>query len=373
MQDAPEDADDWGRPVWEDEADEAREDLLPRTLAHGGTGRDTEQTLLAPLATAVEAVARLDARAGCASDRVAEGLRRRLALREAAGWLAHQGAWVHPTDLALREAGLTGSYTAAAITGRLRSALPATSDAGPLDHVADDLAVSCALQLGRLWLRLAERRTWAPLASADALRQTLGPLGQYGHPDEALSGFLGRFAGKPGTGSRAVPPLLRAGQAAQAWTSEYAGAGEGRADRLSTSGLFLAACVGRRGTTAAAIALPVWSATPSRLQALAGKVGATWIADFLDCVTDAAQRAGQELTRLQAAEQRISELTQTARSHLPGAADLALRLPVLTARTLAERLQVTPQAALGLIRQLAAAGLLREPTGRQAWRAFVVA
>jgi DNA binding protein with HTH domain len=47
---------------------------------------------------------------------------------------------------------------------------------------------------------------------------------------------------------------------------------------------------------------------------------------------------------------------------------------VLTARTLAERLQVTPQAALRLIRQLAAAaGLLPEATGRQAWRAFTIA
>src|SRR5689334_9295420 len=110
MQDMlPDEDDDWGRPVWEDEADEAREDLLSRTPAHGGAGRGSEQALMAPLATAVEAMARLDARAGCASDRVVDGLRRRLALRDAAGWLAHQGAWVHPTDLGLREAGLTGS------------------------------------------------------------------------------------------------------------------------------------------------------------------------------------------------------------------------------------------------------------------------
>jgi hypothetical protein len=189
------------------------------------------------------------------------------------------------------------------------------------------LAASGLLPPGRLWLRLVASCALTPLASADALRQTLGQLGQYGHPDEALTGFLGRFIAKPGTGSHAMPPLLRAGQAAQAWTSEYAGAGEGRADRLSTAGLSLAACV-CRGTPVAAIALPLWSATPSRLRALAGKAGATWLVDFLDCVTDAAQRAGQELTRLQAAEHRIGGLTQTARSHLPSAADLVLRLPV---------------------------------------------
>jgi hypothetical protein len=44
------------------------------------------------------------------------------AMREAAGWLAHQHAtWVHPTDLALRDAGLTGSVTAAAMRGRARA------------------------------------------------------------------------------------------------------------------------------------------------------------------------------------------------------------------------------------------------------------
>ena len=47
--------------------------------------------------------------------------------------------------------------------------------------------------------------------------------------------------------------------------------------------------------------------------------------------------------------------------------------PVLTARALAERLGLSPQAALGLINQLVAAGVLKEATGRAAWRAFVVA
>src|SRR5689334_19290440 len=83
----------WGRPVWEDGADEAREDLLPRALVHRGTGRGAEQALLAPLTTAVEAGARRDARAGCASDRVAEGLRQRLGLREAARLARSQGAY----------------------------------------------------------------------------------------------------------------------------------------------------------------------------------------------------------------------------------------------------------------------------------------
>ena len=45
---------------------------------------------------------------------------------------------------------------------------------------------------------------------------------------------------------------------------------------------------------------------------------------------------------------------------------------MLTARGLAERLRLSPQAGLGLINQLVAGGVLKEATGRAAWRAFVV-
>jgi predicted ArsR family transcriptional regulator len=58
---------------------------------------------------------------------------------------------------------------------------------------------------------------------------------------------------------------------------------------------------------------------------------------------------------------------------LPRALDHVLRTPVVTARSLAEALSVTPQAALGLLRQLTAAGVVREATGRAAWRAFTTA
>ena len=69
------------------------------------------QALLLPLTRAQDAVARLEASVAAAPDDVAAGLRARLALFEAAGFLAHHGPAVHPHDLALRDAGLTGSYT----------------------------------------------------------------------------------------------------------------------------------------------------------------------------------------------------------------------------------------------------------------------
>ena len=76
---------------------------------------------------------------------------------------------------------------------------------------------------------------------------------------------------------------------------------------------------------------------------------------------------------MQRAEAAGGTLARTARSHLPRALDHVLRTPVVTARGLAEDLSITPQAALRLLRQLTAAGVVREATGRAAWRAFTTA
>jgi hypothetical protein len=102
---------DWLRHAWTDEPSD--EDGAIGQGAKWNRSPDPA-VLLAPLAAAQDALARLEASAAAASAAVQEGLRARIALREAAGWLAHHGSWIHPTDLALREAGLGGSYTAAA-------------------------------------------------------------------------------------------------------------------------------------------------------------------------------------------------------------------------------------------------------------------
>ncbi len=375
-----EDDDDvWFRPVWEDEP--AGEGLDPPGLPPSARPHDTATldaaALLAPLAKASAALARLDARLEATDPAVAAGLRARLALREAAGWLAHQeGSWVHPVDLGLRAASLTGSITAAAMAGRLRATLPTTvpttADAGPRpDAPAEDLAVGQALQLGQLWLRLAEHRSWTPLADAASLRPLLDQLGCHEPAEDASAAWLARFAARPAATDAAVPALLRAGQAALAWSQRQPE--QGRGDHLPTAALFLAACAWRHAGGTPALALPFWSATPARLEALGRVAGPAWLPGFLGAVTDAAQRAGQELSRLQAAAARAAALRRTARSQLPAAAALALRLPVLTARGLADRLRLSPQAALILLKQLVAAGVLREATGRASWRAFVVA
>lgn len=95
-----------------------------------------------------------------ASPSVIEGLRARIGFREAAGWLGHSHTWLHPRDLALTDAGLTGAYTAAALSGRLGAELPTMTAQGVKpDVVPFEDAVSAAHDDGpvqsvhRVWWR----------------------------------------------------------------------------------------------------------------------------------------------------------------------------------------------------------------------------
>ena len=131
------------RPAWEDTPDETDADRAGaragspgppggrRCPAQRGPPPPSSPICSVPLALATDALARLDARAAAAPDAVRAGLLARMAFAEAAGWLAHAHAWVHPLDLALRAAGLTAS-TALAAVGRGHRALPQTF-AGPFD------------------------------------------------------------------------------------------------------------------------------------------------------------------------------------------------------------------------------------------------
>jgi signal transduction histidine kinase len=322
-----------------------------------------DHPLLSPLAEAQDAVARLEATAAAASPAIAQGLRARIAYREAAGWLAHAHTWIHPRDLALRDAGLTGSYTAAALAGRLGTELPTMTarDSQP-DVVPSDEVVAGALRLARLWRRLAEHRTWRPVADAAAVRETLGSLGWHATSDDAaIDDWLE-------TARREGPALIRAGHSGRDWMNRQA-----RTDPLAMDGLFLAACIWRGNGFGRDIPLPFWSAAAQLHHRLALRVGIDWMANFLACVAAAARAARDELAGLQRAEAAGIALARTARSQLPRALDHVLRTPVVTARGLADRLAVTPQAALGLLRQLIVAGVVREATGRVAWRAFTTA
>jgi hypothetical protein len=329
------------------------------------TGDPDTHPLLAPLADAQDAVARLEASTAAASPAVIEGLRARIAYREAAGCLAHAYTWIHPRDLALRDAGLTGSYTAAALSGRLDAQLPtmAARDSKP-DVVPSDDAVASALRLARLWRRLAEHRTWQPIADAATVLETLGSLGWRATSDDAAIDDWLESAGRRDRG----PALIRAGHGARNWMNR-----QSRTDPLAMDGLFLAACIWRDSGFGRNLPLPFWSAPIQLHHRLSLRVGTEWLAGFLACVAAASRAARDELAGLQQAEAAGVTLARTARSYLPRALDHVLRTPVVTARDLADELSITPQAALGLLRQLIAAGVVREATGRAAWRAFTTA
>lgn len=356
-----EDDDIWWRPTWqtEDETD------LPGTPRSRQPARDPDYAhpLLAPLARAQEAITRLEARVQAAAPAIAEGLRARMAYREAAGWLAYAHVWIHPRDLALRDAGLTGSYGPAARAGHLEAELPATTGHGSEFEIPpSDLSVDRALRLARLWRRLAEVRTWSPIADATTTRETLQQLGcgASARDIDDWHTVLEQL--------EAEPALIRAGRAARDWMN--------RAEvktPLTQDGIFLAACVWRQGGSGRAITLPFWTVPELRLQRLAPRVGLEWMAGFLDIVADAAKAGLVELGRLQTAAGKGRHLTATVRSKLPSACEAVLRAPVITARGLAHALDVTPQAALGLLRQLTEAEIIREATGRASWRAFVLA
>jgi hypothetical protein len=346
--------------------------------------------LLGPLCTATAALARLDARTAAAPPALREGLVARLALREAAGWLALRGAWVHPLDLALRELGLTGAFDIAAHAGRARRAMPNTTpeaaaagwqNAGLPAQFDAEAAARAALHLARLLRRLAGTRSADPFADVAAAAQSLGPLAPAaGAPDAAR---LARWRGAAEAAD--LPPLLAAARAAEGWMAGGVRDPPGAAEALLAAAALLA-----RRRELLAVALPFWAAAPAlarpgmdglprlRSDVAARLLGAgagplpSWPLAFLHLVAEAAQAGARELARLEdlAATGAAVVTRRDPRARLADAFAAALGMPVLTPRALAQRLKVTPQAATGLLRQLAAAGLVREITGRRSFRGF---
>jgi hypothetical protein len=316
--------------------------------------------LLIPLVRAQDAVARLEASVAAAPAPVAAGLRARLALLEAAGFIAHRGPAVHPHDLALRQAGLTGSYSVAAMTGRLKHTAPWTTADGT-HEIADDHLVGNALAYARQWRRLAELIV-QPLASLESLATPLSQLGACLADDETERDWLQAM---PGPNEQ--PGLLAAAAVMAAGLP-----GMQRAEQLELGPAYVAAALWRRHGYGRSCALPFWSAPVSRIEALSRRSGIAFARGYLECVAEAAQRGARELDRLHVASGKIASLPANARSRLPEAGALALREPLVTGRLLARTLDVSVRAGLDLITRLVAAGVLREMTGRAAWRAFAV-
>jgi hypothetical protein len=133
--------------------------------------------------------------------------------------------------------------------------------------------------------------------------------------------------------------------------------------------IFFAACLWREKNRSP-VPLPFWSAPEVYHYRLSLHVGLRWMADFLECVAAAAHTGLAELERLRRAEEKSAAIPRTNRSRLKDAITAAIRGPIITTRDLADTLHITPQAALGLLRQLSEAGVIQEATGRASWRVF---
>ncbi|HET8997574.1 MAG TPA: hypothetical protein VFN42_12975, partial [Acetobacteraceae bacterium] len=356
-------------PAWDDLPDEITPPAPPLRSRSAPTHRAADaHGLLAPLAAAQDALARLDASAEAAPDPIRIGLIARLALREAAGWLASQSAWVHPHDLALRIANLAGRFDTAAQIARPRTTLPGTISAipGGWDDPEDlaalargELAAVRALALSRLLAALPRRHD--PLATPETAAALLGPLGAGAlEPDRFAAWRAAHLPGRGRSGTSrapALPPLLQAADAALAWMESGA---SDEPDALAA--LALAALLLTRSGTPRIIPLPFWAAWPAlghpvgeglpRLRPAvardsAGMERVPWPAVFLTFVAEAARAGLRELGRLRAAAAAGAALGKglDKRSRLPAAVTLVLAAPVVTARDLATRLGITPQAA----------------------------
>ena len=388
------------RPVWEDTPDETDADRRPPSR-RAADGADVD-LLLATLADAADALARLDARVAASDETLRVGLLARLALAEAAGWLAHAQSWVHPLDLALRAAGLTAPAALAALGAGAR-ALPQTlaqPAAGrgwedpPLDALpAADQAIADAVAFARVLCRLPGGGPH-PFASFAATADTLAGLGATIDRDTLgvwwsahapVPPVRRRYGARRGEGSVPRPPLLAGALAAQTWM-------EAEITDPPEPALALLASFGRlaRSPPVRHVFVPFWSAYPAvgfsgraalptlRSEAadrIAGwGVSIAWPAAGLHLIAESARMGLRDLDRLQAAADKgRGDLAGVdRRSRLPAALEALLRAPLVTPKELAAKLRIAPQTATALLREMQGRGVAREVTGRGRFRAFAV-
>jgi hypothetical protein len=224
--------------------------------------------------------------------------------------------------------------------------------------------IAAALRFARQWRRLAEFTTWRPLADVASVRETVDSIEW--RSDRILDGDIDAWL--TSLTHSEIPELISAAIAAREWMNTHI-----KSEPLALEAIFLGACVWRQKGFGRPISLPFWSATPYRHYRLSSAVGIPWVVGFLEIVTEAAQSGRHELDRILRIEEKTGTLKRTARSHLPAAIDAVIRAPLITARGLAERLNITHQGALGLLEQLVDAEIVKEATGRGAWRAFTTA
>ncbi len=99
-----------------------------------------------------------------------------------------------------------------------------------------------------------------------------------------------------------------------------------------------------------------------------------WLLAFLHLLAEGARATMRELDQLLGLAERGRGLIAGCdrRSRLRAALDAVLRRPVLTPKALAAELDIAPQTATALLRELRAAQVVAEITGRRSFRAFAL-
>jgi hypothetical protein len=300
------------------------------------------ERLLAPMASAEDAIARLDER--LRRSPLADGLNARLAFAEACASRLAEGQLVHLEDLVL--------FDADAYTG------PAAPE------------LSAAWQALRTW-RGAQRSDAAALLRADALGE---PEAVAIAPERRADPFhdpewdeAGRLAAWRGVlhASKRLPPMLAAAIAWDAWlVLQPEQRGAWRAPLIAA--LLLRA---RRKT--ASLLLPI--ATGQRFAKYRrhpAHRAPERLGGFLQWATTAAERAGKELDALTLAEALLRpKLARKRRSsRLQALTALLLSRPLVSAPMAARQLGVSRQAVQAMLRELGSP--VRELSGRRRYRVW---
>ncbi len=376
------------RPVWEDltEEDDKPPSILgslqlpPRQNLPQHTF-DPERLfgLLPLICQAQGSLSRLEALAASAPSDCREGFVRRLAFKEAAGWLGCSYSRVNSVDLALRSMRLAGGLgTAAAV--KLRDEIEEAGDFDESFAVSQmvDIATSSALLYVRQILHLTRSLAGKSLPGLPVLARGVHRLGGAEIDPGAFQAWLAALPAD-------LPPLLAAANVAILWPSSGLA---GRSSALQST--LLSAAILRDGRVLRAAPLPFWSlqptisvsGSPDMLPVLRGDVAHTagiqgpadLLSSWLYAVHVGAEAATADLKHLLdvrvEASKWLARADQRDRSLV--VYDCCVRQFVVTAASVAKQTGVSQRSAIRILSMLSAEGFVKEVTGRQSYRAFSV-
>jgi hypothetical protein len=353
------------KPVWEDEEDNQKIVLKPKPKLGEAMNRPVHT--ISRLIQAHDAIAKLEARLGDGSPDIVAGCLSRMALLEATGFIAHYGSAIHHRDLALRDSGLTGSYLAALASGRIRQELRWTGgDFFTESELPDDQYVAFGLSYAKQWRRLSEfswsKNMLSPTDLIDQLRNI-----EIGVPDPDV--FIDWFYGLPT--QHDLPGLLL-----PAHIVAYGLPGRQREDKIDVAATYVAATLWRNTVYGKFCPLPVWAAPTNLMQKMGSQGGMEFERSFLECVTESALSGLREFERLKIAKEKLDkiskELIKKDKSNVYEAGLMAIREPIVTSAAISQKLNLSAPTTDKIIERLEEYGLLKELTGRKAWRAYAI-